>query len=92
MHFRYLQPIPFHHLLNRPCEEVGGFSWVLPFAALLVAFLLCERVRLYVPGFDVDYGFFGVLLPVIAWHGKERAGRFWYFAAGLLLLCAAYGG
>ena len=70
----------------------GGLRWVLPFGALLAAYILCERVRFYVPGFDVDYGFFGVLLPVIAWHGKERAGRFWYFAAGLLLLCAAYGG
>jgi len=70
----------------------GGLAWVLPFVAFLAAYILCERVRLYVPGFDVDYGIFGVLLPVIAWHGKDRAARFWYFAAGLLLLCVSYGG
>lgn len=73
-------------------RKKGGWSWILPFAAFVGAYFLCERLRLYVPGFDVDYGIFGVLLPVIAWHGKDRTSRFWYFAAGLVLQCAGQGG
>ena len=72
-------------------RKTGSFAWALPFAALLAAYFICEELPKHVAGFDVDYGFFGVLLPVIAWHGKNRTERYWYFAAGLFLLCATYG-
>ena len=63
---------------------------ILAAAALFAAaWFLCERLSLFVPGFHVDYGIWGVLLPVIVYFGGRDIAA---FAIGTLLLCLSLGG
>ena len=52
-------------------------------------YFVCERLSLYVPGFHVDYSFWGVMLPVIVYFGGRDMVS---FALGTLLLCLSLGG
>ena len=62
---------------------------ILAAAALTAAvYLLCEKLSLFVPGFHVDYGFWGVLLPVIVYFGGRDIVA---FGLGVLLLCLSIG-
>lgn len=51
-------------------------------------YFLCEKMSSFVPGFHVDYGFWGVMLPVIVYFGGRNIGA---FTLGTLLLCLSYG-
>ena len=62
------------------------------FAALVLLaaiYLICEKLPLLLPGFHVDYGIWGVLLPVIVYFGGRNIVA---FALGTLLLCLSLGG
>ncbi len=61
------------------------------FAGVLV---LTEVLPGLLTGTDyaVDYGFFGVLLPVLIWLGRTKGQKLALCALGLALLGAAYGG
>lgn len=63
---------------------------VLAAAALFAAvYFICEKLSLFVPGFHVDYGFWGVMLPVIVYFGGRSAAA---FGLAALLLCLSLGG
>lgn len=51
-------------------------------------FLVCEILPEFLSGFYVDYGFWGVMLPVIVYLG---ANRLWAFALGTAALCLSIG-
>lgn len=70
----------------------GILSWLLPLGIGAAIWFVCEMLGDYLPGFAVDYGFVGVLLPVIISFGRDRLSRFWLAAGGLTLLCWFYGG
>ena len=53
------------------------------------AYWICEILPGYLPGFHVDYGFWGALLPVIVYFGGRDPAA---FALGTLLLCLSCGG
>ncbi len=55
--------------------------FVLFAAALCAVFVFCRFI-------EIDYGFFGVILPLFPAFFKDRRWRLCAFAAGLLLLCA----
>lgn len=58
-------------------------------AALLAAvYFVCEKLSLFIPGFHVDYGIWGVLLPVIVYFGGRDIVA---FGLGVLLLCLSLG-
>jgi hypothetical protein len=63
---------------------------------LLVGFLLtaalCFGGARWIRGFDIDYGFFGVLLPVLIYCGKDPSSRLILAACGMALLCDHLGG
>ena len=62
---------------------------ILAAAAFTAAvYLLCEKLALFVPGFHVDYGLWGVLLPVIVYFGGRDIVA---FGLGVLLLCLSIG-
>ena len=65
----------------------GGASWVLAAAAILGAWAICELLPMWISGFAVDYGFFGVLLPVILYYFGKKG-----IVPGMLLLCLSIGG
>lgn len=55
---------------------------------------LCQGLPKLLPGtdFEVDYGLFGVLLPVLAYYGKTAYQKAALLALGLILLALSYGG
>lgn len=64
----------------------GGAFWLLAAAALLGAGVICELLPMEIFGFGVDYGFFGVLLPVILYYFGKKG-----IVPGMLLLCLSIG-
>lgn len=64
----------------------GGVFWMLAAAALLGAWAVCELLPVKISGFGVDYGFFGVLLPVILYYFGKKG-----IVPGMLLLCLSIG-
>jgi hypothetical protein len=61
-------------------------------AGLLGAGLICKVLPILLPGFAVDYGYWGVLLPVVISLGKQHWGRLGLTALGLVLVCYDLGG
>lgn len=62
---------------------------VLAAAGLTAAiYFLCEKLSSFLPGFHVDYGFWGVLLPVIVYFGGRNIVA---FAMGVFALCLSIG-
>ena len=55
---------------------------------LAAVYFVCEELCRFLPGFHVDYGFWGVLLPVILYFGGRNV---WAFLAGTTLLCLSMG-
>ena len=51
-------------------------------------YFVCEKLSLFLPGFHVDYGIWGVLLPVIVYFGGRDMAA---FGLGVLLLCLSLG-
>lgn len=57
-------------------------------AAAAVTLLLPELIH----GFDVDYGFWGVMLPVLIYLGRDRRERLILCAAGIIAVSCDLGG
>lgn len=70
-------------------ERTDLGSRLLALGVFCAVLFLCVGLPLLLPGFEIDYGFFGVLLPVLIYFGKPSHH---FLLAGLLLLCFAYGG
>lgn len=76
------------YAMTRPAPQ-GGF---LVLAAIGITWFLCEAPLLPGTDFAIDYGIFGVLLPVLIYLGKDRRSALAMTALGLLLLGLARGG
>ena len=76
------------YAMTRPAPQ-GGF---LVLAALAVVWLLCEAPLLPGTDFAIDYGIFGVLLPVLIYLGKGRRQALAMTALGLILLALSRSG
>lgn len=77
------------YALDRLQERGDTASRLLAGGALLAVFLLCVVLPDFVPGFEIDYGLMGVLLPVLIYFGRPAHH---FLLAGLLLLCFTQGG
>lgn len=53
---------------------------------LLSVWFISDVLPRFLPGFYVDYGFFGILLPVLIWLGKDKWQSIIFCGAGLVLL------
>ena len=80
-------------LLLRWLKERPGFFWLL-FPALGAVFVLAVVLPQLLPHSDfcLDYGFCGVLLPVLIYLGKDQHGRILMAALGMVLLSLQQGG
>ncbi len=65
-------------LLSGEADKI--LSGLLTTLSLLGAYFLCRFVQ-------VDYGFFGIMLPVFTGIGRDRKSRLALFSLGLILLC-----
>lgn len=82
------------YLVDRTQRKRDAFSALAALTGGAAVYLLCELV----PGllkdtdFYVDYGIWGVLLPVLVYFGKGQAGKLLCLFAGLVLLALDFGG
>lgn len=62
--------------------------------AFLGAWFLCCTLPRLLPGTDygIDYGFFGVCLPVLIWIGRNRGEKLALLTLGLVLVAAEFAG
>lgn len=72
----------------------GGIHWAVTILAALGAVGLCEVLPWLLSGTDycIDYGIWGVLLPVFAYLGVSRKDKFALMSACLILLSRTLGG
>lgn len=72
----------------------GAANWLLFALVLLLVYLFCEGLPALLPhtDFAVDYGFFGALLPLLIYLGRDRWGRLGMTALGLVLVNLSFGG
>jgi len=77
------------YAMDRWQTRRDGISRLLALGTLVAVFALCVVLPDFLPGFEIDYGLMGVLLPVLIYFGKPVQN---YLLAGLILLGFAYGG
>lgn len=72
----------------------GGIRWAVPVLTLAAVFFLCNILPRFLPGTDygIDYGFWGVMLPVFVYLGTSPKDKFALISAGLILLNRTLGG
>lgn len=75
-------------LLLRQAEEKRGARSALALVAMAAALFVTELLPVLLPGTDfcVDYGFLGVMLPVVIYLGRTKAQRLGLAALILLLM------
>ncbi|MBQ7985640.1 MAG: hypothetical protein IJ304_00025 [Clostridia bacterium] len=67
-------------------------SYVLAIAVLISVFFICFILPASVGrGFAIDYGFYGVMLPVLCYLGKTKQEKILLLSMGLLLLAPNIG-
>ena len=67
----------------------GTKTRIIALGMLVAVFVLCVVLPDFLPGFEIDYGLMGVLLPVLIYFGRPAHH---FLLAGLILLCFSYGG
>lgn len=75
-------------LLQLAIEKKKKWAWLAAAAALIGVFFLTRVLPVLLSGtdYDVDYGFWGVMLPVVIYFGKDRWRKLGFAAVVLLLL------
>lgn len=69
-------------------ESADYLSFTVPLLIICMALFVSKILPDMYKGstFKIDYGFFGIMLPVTAYISKNRTTRLLFFGAGLLLL------
>ena len=78
--------------LDHAVKTRSAAAWVMAAGALLAAVFLSVLLPKILPGFAIDYGIWGILLPVLIFFGRDRLSSLALTAFGLLLLCLQSGG
>lgn len=78
----------------RWARQRGGWRWAVLVCALTAVFFLCQVLPLCLPGTDfaIDYGFSGVILPLLIYCVDGRWKKLAAAAAGLVLVGLQAGG
>ena len=74
------------YVLEYACREKSVLSVILAIITLAAVCWICNGLPDILPGFRIDYGLFGVLLPVAVYFGKTRPQQLAFAAADLALL------
>lgn len=72
----------------------SGAAYLAPLAALCAVFFLCRVLPDLIPSTDyaIDYGLWGVLLPVLIYFEKDKTRKLRNLAVGLALIALETGG
>lgn len=65
--------------------------WIDVFALALTVCFLLFQLRL-IPDFTTDYGFLGIVTPLVIWMGKQKREKLLGLTAGLCLIALEMGG
>lgn len=68
------------------------FATVLFLICAVFCFYVCEYLPHSIKGFSIDYGFLGVLLPLLVYAGKNRTDKLMLSIVGMLILAWHIGG
>lgn len=77
--------------LTELARKKGGIlRWTAVAAAILGSYFVCEVLPTLLPGtdFQLDYGFWGVMTPVLAFMGSTKEKQLLGLTAGLCLIAA----
>ena len=76
------------YLLKKAMDTKNMLWYLVSAGGIFAVWVLTEYlpVKLTGTGFSIDYGFWGVLLPVMAWLGRTRYQKLLLTAAGLVLI------
>ena len=77
------------YALDELQENPSVRSRLTALGLLVTVFVLCVVLPDFLPGFEIDYGLIGVLLPVLIYFGRPAHH---FLLAGVILLCFSYGG
>ena len=61
-------------------------SLALAFFVFTAVVVICVVLPKYVKGFNVDYGFCGVLVPLLIYNGRDEIEKLMFCALGLILI------
>ncbi len=80
-------------LVQGAMEKKTPTAWLVACMGIGLAYFITEMLPGLLPGTDfyVDYGFFGVLLPVAVYIGKSKAQKLCFATAVLLALGSGFG-
>ena len=81
--------------LSDYAQSGGRFGNVALYAALFGVFFFCymaHDVLFPKTDFGIEYGLWGVLMPVFTYFGAKKQKKLLYFAIGLALLALTWGG
>ena len=80
------------YLLDAAKKDPSPARLLIAGAALLTALYLCAFLRIPGTGYAIDYGFIGVMLPVLAYLGNGKTQKLLLTALTVLLLAWSFGG
>lgn len=70
-----------------------GFSikWLLPVILICAVAAVCFLAPSHIKNFGVDYGFWGIMLPVFIFLGRNKTQKLILSAAGITAVCISIG-
>ena len=74
----------------KTAERAEKIFWSICAAVLVFLYFAVFQLRM-IPGFETDYGFLGVITPVLVWLGRSKAEKLSGLTVGLFLLSAELG-
>lgn len=74
----------------KTAERAEKIFWGICAAVLVFLYFAVFQLRM-IPGFETDYGFLGVITPVLVWLGRSKAEKLSGLTVGLCLLSAELG-
>ncbi len=84
--------------MGESCRDTGHINkillWLLPVGLILLMAVICGEIKLLPDGRYIlfDYGFYGILLPVLIALGRDKKQRLFLAAAGMTLIAFSLGG
>lgn len=74
----------------KTAEGARKIPWDVSAALLVFLYFSVFQLRI-IPGLETDYGFLGIITPVLVWLGRSKAEKLLGLALGLSLLSAELG-
>ncbi len=78
-------------IIDKTAKMQAKYAFAVFVLYMGIIFALCELLPLIIPDFNIDYGFFGVLLPVWCYMGRTKKEQLLFCTIGLIPLSLSVG-